>query len=199
MNCKTNDDRTVKQNLVYDTSQKWVDIPSQGAHSSELCIHFATNLSLVEFVDHDRDETTASASQQARPWSSRATKESATTEDTQAETDYMPEPDQDPDQQEQILDFLSPIDIHTGQELSTNHPDVTHSSPGQSSARIGQRSLSQVSKRSRNDFFQSPSLVNTVSPSLAFKASWPCESQHEARLFHHYINVMAPWVSREFR
>jgi hypothetical protein len=40
----------------------------------------------------------------------------------------------------------------------------------------------------------SPSLITAASPAFSLKPSWPFESANEARLLHHYIIHVAPWV-----
>lgn len=153
---------------------------------------FNAYLSSVEFVDNEHDAAATLANQQTRSRSKRNTKESTATAEINFDTEYMSEPEQD--HEDQILDILSGEDIHQDLELTTTHADIPQFSPLQShSACVEQISLSQASRRSRNNFLESPSLIYNTSPS--FKASWPCQTQHEARLFHYYIKVMAPWVS----
>lgn len=145
---------------------------------------------VVEFVDHDREDR--SVNQQTRPGSSRAAKGPMIEEDNQADTEYTSEPDQEP--LDQLQDFPSGEEIDADLETGTTQPDLAHYLPEQSLVHTDYKSSPQLSKRSRSDFLQSPSLVNSASQSLAFKSSWPCQTQHEARLFHYYIKVMAPWV-----
>lgn len=48
----------------------------------------------------------------------------------------------------------------------------------------------QVTAHAHSSYHTSPALLSTCS----LQASWPFKNAHEARLFHHYIINLAPWV-----
>lgn len=153
--------------------------------------HTCDSHTLVEFVDNDREDRW-SANQQARPGSHRAAREPIMKEDAQADTEYTPELDQNP--LDQLQDLPHDREIQADVELDIIQPDLPHYSPEQSFVHAEYKSPSQLSKRRKSDLVQSPSLLKSASQSLVFRASWPCETQHEAILFHYYIKVLAPWV-----
>lgn len=113
-------------------------------------------------------------------------------EGAQADTESTSELDQNP--LDQLQDLPHDRGIPADVELDIIQPDLPHYSPEQSFVHAEYKSPSRLSKRRRSDLIQSPRLLKPASQSLVFRASWPCETQHEARLFHYYIKVLAPWV-----
>lgn len=60
------------------------------------------------------------------------------------------------------------------------------------------KSPSRPGSRRLDDLFPSTDLLSPISvPS--FKPSWPFDSQHEARLFAHYIKEISPWVNMQHK
>ena len=95
---------------------------------------------------------------------------------------------------EHFLDFpsapqLSPV--LTGNGSASNH---LYRSPEQTTVFSHHKSSSHASKRSRSDVFDSPSILNTISPQLSSAPSWPFQTEHEARLVLYYIRNVAHWV-----
>lgn len=177
MNLKTDDDRTIKQNLVYDVTQKWVDIPSQ-----------------VEFVGDGKDNSTGE-----RPDSThieRARSEPPVTitaidEGTLglAKLDAVPVGD--------LLFAPETVQQPLVQPRIANGASISAmlNSPEDTVGALVLKSPSYASKRSYGDVFQSPSLFNpTTTPNMGGSAAWPIQNRREAQLFHYYIKSAAPWV-----
>ena len=88
-----------------------------------------------------------------------------------------------------VLD-VSPT-LHTEELLAIS---IAHQSPEQNTI-LNQSGSLRTSKRTHSDLFGSPSILNTtLSPILSISPSWPFSTAHEARLFHYYIKVCAPWI-----
>jgi hypothetical protein len=95
-------------------------------------------------------------------------------------------------------------------KISPHNEDIYHASASSTFQQISESPHFQHHSNVSNDSFvvtptqsnrpgsinhhSSPSLITAASPALSLRPSWPFESTNEARLFHHYIIHVAPWV-----
>lgn len=177
VNLKTDDDRTIKQNLVYDPSQKWVDIPSQ-----------------VEFVDDHKDNGMSEQSDSTQVEAPKSERSIATTimdKEVQGTAKVIDVP---------ANDFFSTPEIAhqatvPGRLMNGASISAMLNSPEDTVGTLALKSPSHTSKRSHSDVFESPMLFNpTTTPNMGGLAAWPFHTRREAQLFHYYVKSTAPWV-----
>lgn len=194
---KTIGGRLTKQDLTFEEMQVWVDVPSSGRFSlhGNQCPELIFCEDTVRFVSHDFDPDTTEDAVQEDDTVLGLTSSDASFHGN-GQQDFSAE-------HARISSFVNQVglnqtasgneDVHHGSGISgftrmDQSPGFSHHSnvPISASPGISMHSPAQI----RGSHHTSPAIGSVTS----VQGSWPFTNAHEARLFHHYITHLSPWV-----
>lgn len=190
VNLKDNDQRRVKQDAMFTPSQRWVIVPEGRAQECQMK-RVCGEVSTVEFVPNNKDAVSSKVAARARQARSHAGDDdfgfdTITDDPARDESDARPLPAQyltSETSREQIT-IMAYIDTTVNGSRSSPEPFIRSATP---------KSLYDVHKQRRLALVASTAYFGTQSP-VPREVSWPFATQHQARLFKHYIRELAPWV-----